>query len=579
MPTELTVERDVRVAMRDGVNLATDVYRPNDHKSYPVLVHRTPYSKSNAWFVGGLMFNPLDAVQRGYVIVVQDTRGRFGSEGDWVPFANEAADGYDTIEWAAAQPWSNGNVGIYGSSYMGVTTIQGLVAAPPHLNAAVSYMTGANYHSGWTYSGGAFELGFNLWWTNFLGWDTASRLKVDESERAELLGRLAESAGDPWTAARHLPLTELPAFQNDVAPYWQEWLRHPIYDAYWEQVDALARVGDIRAPLLQIAAWYDNFLRGHLDLNARLQRQGEHRLVIGPWDHEAYLSLGLSQAGERDFGPSAISGPTLVADLALQWFDHWLAGKETPLMDTRPVRYFMMGDNAWQEAGTWPPASTPTRWYLRSGGRANTRHGDGALTLETPGAEPADSYRYNPADPVPSLGGRTLHPNLGPAGVQNQATLEEREDVLVYTSARLTTRLAVAGPVSVTLFAASSAPDTDFTAKLIDVEPDGYCANIAEGIIRARYRNGEPHEELLEPGEVTEFGIDLWDVAHTFRTGHRIRLEISSSNFPRFDRNLNSAVSPGLAGSGELQVADQQVWHDANHASHLTLPVLEQTDS
>jgi uncharacterized protein len=577
MAAELIVERDVRVAMRDGVNLATDVYRPNDSAPHPVLVHRTPYSKSNAWFVGGLMFNPLDAVQRGYVIVVQDTRGRFGSEGDWEPFANEASDGYDTVEWAAAQPWSDANVGVYGSSYMGVTTIQALVATPPHLKAAVSYMTGANYHSGWTYSGGAFELGFNLWWTNFLGWDTASRLKMSDSERTELLGRLAEATGDPWTAARHLPLTELPAFQNDVAPYWQDWLRHPVYDESWERVDALARAGEISAPLLQIAAWYDNFLRGHLDLNARLRDQGDHRLVVGPWDHEAYLSLGLSRAGQRDFGPSAIGGPTLVAELALSWFDHWLAGKETPLTDTRPVRYFMMGANAWQEADTWPPANTPTHWYLHSGGRANTRHGDGALTLEPPSAEPADSYRYDPADPVPSLGGRTLHPNLGPGGVQNQATLEEREDVLVYTSARLTTPLAVAGPVSVTLFAASSAPDTDFTAKLVDVEPDGYCANIAEGIIRARSRGGESREELLQPGEVTEFGIDLWDVAHTFRTGYRVRVEISSSNFPRFDRNLNSAVSPELAGPSELQVAHQQIWHDKDHPSRLALPVLQES--
>lgn len=299
--------------------------------------------------------------------------------------------------------------------------------------------------------------------------------------------------------------------------------------------------------------------------------------MVGPWDHEAYLSLGLSRAGQRDFGPSAIGGPTLVSELALQWFDHWLAGKETPLMDTRPVRYFMMGSNAWREADTWPPASTPTQWYLRSGGRANTRHGDGALTLEPPDAEPADSYRYDPADPVPSLGGRTLHPNLGPGGVQDQATLEEREDVLVYTSARLTTPLAVAGPVSVTLFAASSARDTDFTAKLVDVEPDGYCANIAEGIIRARHRSGEPPEELLEPGEVTEFGIDLWDVAHLFRAGHRVRVEISSSNFPRFDRNLNTAVSPELAGPGDLQVADQQIWHDKDHPSRLALPVLHES--
>jgi putative CocE/NonD family hydrolase len=572
MSLSMRVERDVMVAMRDGVRLATDIYRPDDTASHPVLVQRTPYSKSNAWFVGGLIFNPLDAVEREYVVLVQDTRGRFKSEGVWEPFVHEAADGFDTVEWAAAQPWSNGNIGIYGSSYMGVTAVQAAIAAPPHLKAAMAYVTGSNYQNGWTYSGGAFELGFNIWWTTFLGWDTLSRLNISDAKRQAMMAQLAAAAADPWTAVSHLPLSELPAFQGGVAPYWQDWLQHPVYDEYWARIDAAAQADAIQAPLLQIAAWYDNFLRGQLDLYARLQGREHHRIVIGPWDHEAYLSLRTSSSGQRDFGPGALGGPALAADLAFQWFDHWLNGKETPLLATPRVRYFVMGENTWREANTWPPATTPVRYYLHSGGRANTRHGDGTLTLDPPATEPWDSYRYDPANPVPSAGGRTLHPPFGPGGVQNQAEVEEREDVLVYTTALLTTPLTITGPVSVTLFATSSAQDTDFTAKLVDVEPSGYCANIAEGIIRARYRKGGV-EELLKPGQVTEFTIDLWDVAHTFLPGHRIRLEISSSNFPRFNRNLNSAVRPELASSSEQQVAVQQICHDAQHPSHLLLPV------
>ncbi len=573
MTTTVRVERDIMVAMRDGVRLATDIYRPDDNAPHPVLVHRIPYSKSNAWFVGGLIFNPLDAVERGYVVLVQDTRGRFKSEGTWEPFMNEGVDGFDTVEWAATQPWSNGNVGVYGSSYMGVTTIQALIAAPPHLKAALAYMTGSNYQNGWTYSGGAFELGFNVWWTNFLAWDTLGRLNVSDVTRQEMIMRLAAATADPWAAARYLPLSEMPAYQGGVASYWQDWIQHPVRGEYWARVDASAKADMIQAPLLQIAAWYDDFLRGQMELHTRIQGQPHHRIVIGPWDHEAYLTVRLSTAGQRDFGPTAISGPTIAADLAFQWFDHWLAGKEAPLLKTPRVRYFAMGENVWRDTDTWPPPATPTRYYLHSGGGANTRHGDGTLTTEPPAAEPRDSYRYDPADPVPSVGGRTLHPPFGPGGVQNQAGVEERRDVLVYTAAPLTDPLTIAGPVSVSLFATSSAPDTDFTAKLVDVAPDGYCANIAEGIIRARYRSGEA-EQLLNPGQVTGFQIDLWDVAHTFLPGHRIRLEISSSNFPRFDRNLNSAVRPELASSSDQQVAEQQMCHEARYPSHILLPVL-----
>jgi putative CocE/NonD family hydrolase len=264
----------------------------------------------------------------------------------------------------------------------------------------------------------------------------------------------------------------------------------------------------------------------------------------------------------------------MVAPLALEWFDRWVAEKQTAPPGAKRVRYFVMGSNAWHEADAWPPPHTPARYYLRSGGRANTRCGDGVLETEAPDNEPADSYVYDPASPVPTVGGRSMAPSLCPAGVQDQAEVEQRDDVLVYTSPRLTVPLTIAGPVSVTLFASSSAPDTDFTGKLVDVQPDGYCAGIAEGIIRARYRNGMDREVLLTPGEIVELSIDLLAVAHTFQTGHRVRLEISSSNFPKYDRNLNVAAPLAAVSAADMRRAAQQVFHDRRRASYITLPVV-----
>lgn len=580
MSTSLTVERDLLIPMRDGVKLATDIYRPAAAGRYPVLVHRTPYSKDDWWVVGTLMFSPVAAVERGYVVVVQDSRGRFKSEGEWVPFFCEGSDGYDTVEWAAAQPWSDGRVGIYGSSYNGVTTIQALVAAPPHLKACVSYMTGANYHQGWVYSGGAFELAFNLWWALHQGWDTVSRLGLNEPELEQMLARLTLGVTEPREAIRHLPQLNHPLFQGGIARYYDEWLAHPKYDGYWEQVDAVAHAVNIKVPVLQISCWYDGFLKGHLDLNEALKSHPDrrvrdtHEFVIGPWEHMSYLGVRKSAAGEREFGPAAVSGPTMVAPLALEWFDRWVAEKQTAAPGAKRVRYFVMGSNAWHEADAWPPPHTATRYYLRSGGRANTRCGDGVLETEAPGNEPADSYVYDPASPVPTAGGRSMAPSLCPAGVQDQAEVEQRDDVLVYTAPRLTVPLTIAGPVSVALFASSSAPDTDFTGKLVDVQPDGYCAGIAEGIIRARYRNGMDREVLLTPGEVVELSIDLLAVAHTFQTGHRVRLEISSSNFPKYDRNLNVAAPLAAVSAADMRRAAQQVFHERRRASYITLPVV-----
>lgn len=579
MPGRVVIERDVLVPMRDGTRLAADIYRPEDNARHPVLVQRIPYNKSSLSYVGGLIFSPIEAAERGYVVVVQDTRGRFNSEGHWRPFFDEANDGYDTVEWAAQQPWSNGNVGVYGSSYMGVTALQAAVAAPPHLKAVLAYLTGSNYHEGWTYSGGAFELGFNFWWAGYFCWNALSRLS-DAATKRQAAQELVQLHSQQERFIRHLPLKEIGVFEK-LAPYWREWLDHPTYDEYWQAIDVARRARATRAPVLHVTGWYDNFLKGHLALAEALQShpdaeiRANHRFIVGPWDHEAYMTTRLSAAGERDFGPSAIGGAPMMAPIAFQWFDRWLKGELTPIANAAPVRYFVMGDDTWQESSSWPPPHTPVRYYLHSAGRANSRFGDGVLTTDSPaGAEPPDSYVYDPNDPVPSVGGRTLHPNFGLGGVADQSRVEERGDVLVYTSAHLTRPLTIAGPVTVTLYVASSAPDTDFTAKLVDVQPDGYCANIAEGILRARYRNGPDREELLEPGKVYELTIDLWAVAHTFRPGHRIRLEVSSSNFPRFDRNLNNVVRPGEGGPADVRTATQWVLHDAERPSHVTFPLV-----
>lgn len=577
--SSVAVDFDVMVPMRDGVSLATDVYRPLDDGRHPVLVYRTPYGKSGT----GLVIDRIGAVKRGYAVLAQDTRGRNRSGGEWLPWlAHEADDGYDTVEWAAVQPWSDGNVGVYGASAMGVTAIQAAVAAPPHLRAAMVYVAGTNLHNGWIFSNGVFELGFGMHWSLFsLPNQAIARLDVLPEQRSELTARLVAAQAGRWDTMRHLPLADVPALREGVAPQWREWLAHPTYDDYWKAIDAVRRADAIRVPILHGTGWYDNFLRGHLDLQRALQdspnatlRQ-QHRFFVGPWEHLSYLSDATSTAGERDFGSTAAGGARLLPDLVFGWFDYWLKGLEGAAAQPRPVRYFVMGLNEWREADSWPPPHAERTYYLQSGGRGNSRLGDGVLSPEPPGDQPPDAFVYDPDNPVPSVGGRTLHREWGPAGVFDQATVEAREDILVYTSPYLTEAVSIAGPVSVVLYASTTGADTDFTAKLVDVEPNGYCANIAEGIVRARFRNGSDHEDWISPGAIEVYTIDLWDVAHEFASGHRVRLEISSSDFPRFDRNLNSRVSPSLGSADDAQIAVQQIWHDRLRPSCLRLPVIE----
>ncbi|RMD81566.1 MAG: CocE/NonD family hydrolase [Candidatus Dadabacteria bacterium] len=579
MAHNIVIERDVMVPMRDGVRLATDVYRPDDGRRHPVLVNGHPYDNDHFLATHELLFSPLVAAQRGYAVVVQEARGRGGSEGVWRPYGKEGPDAYDTVEWAARQPWSNGRVGIYGACALGWAGIQGAVEAPPHLRAVFAYMTATNYHRGWTYSDGAFELGFQLSWVwTILAPDTISRLEVPADRRAEYLRRLEEAKRDVRRSAAYLPLIDFPPYQDGVAPYWREWLEHPSYDDYWKRVDAVARADRIQVPILHMTAWYDTCLAGHMDLYRALRERGDprvrdqHRFIVGPWDHSAYYNKRPTCAGERDFGPDVMTGPEVLGPLAFQWFDYWLCGVGEPPLAGAKVRYFQMGDNVWKETDAWPPPHRVQPYYLHSGGHANTRLGDGRLSPEPPGIEPPDSYVYDPLDPVPTRGGRSMIDVL--PGVEDQSQVELRQDVLVYTSSRLAEPVRIAGPVSVTLYASSSAVDTDFTAKLVDVEPSGYAANIAEGIVRARYRSDPSREQFLRPGEVTEFTIDLWDIAHTFLPNHRIRLEIASSNFPRFDRNLNTRVVPAHGSAADAVKAVQEVFHDRARPSRLNLPVL-----
>jgi putative CocE/NonD family hydrolase len=571
---QIIVDRNTEIKMRDNTVLRADVYRPAHGGPFPVLLHRIPYNKSFAWIAASLMLNPLNAVDQGYAVVIQDCRGRFASDGEWNPFHVEADDGYDTVEWCAQQPWSNGKVGIYGSSYMGITVWQAVAAAPPHLQAAFAYVTGTNYHEGFTYSGGAFELGFNMWWATFLAWDKLT--KLPEEKQGTAMQRLMEAASNPSMAYKYLPLKEFSGLQ-DVAPFYYDWLQHPSYDQYWQAVNIEEQYGKITVPVLQMTGWFDNFLIGHLNSFVGIRQKGgsekarkNQKIVVGPWTHENYLSLTMSKVGDIEFGPVAMPNTEI---LAFRWFDYWLKDINNGIMDEPPVRIFVTGENVWRDEKDWPlPRAKETKWYLHSGGHANTLQGDGTLTSVIPESGPPDSFAYDPCNPVPTVGGRTLMPGIASDGFRDQRTVEGRADVLVYTSPIFMKDTEVTGPVAVKLWAASSCRDTDFTAKLIDVYPDGYAALVADGILRARYRESMAQPKPLEPAQIYELTIDLWAVSRVFKAGHQIRLEISSSNFPRFDRNLNTGEDN--ASESRMQTAIQTIYHDAQHPSHVVLHVV-----
>jgi putative CocE/NonD family hydrolase len=574
MTSTVRIERHVPVEMRDGVRLATDVYLPEGEGPFPTLVTRIRGARSSGFIVGVLILNPLEAVERGYAVVVQEVRGRAGSEAAWHPFVHELDDGADCLEWVLAQPWCDGRIGAYGTAYSASTALYLSASGRDEVKALAVLGTGADIHDGWVYTNGAFELGWNVYWAYMTAAETIKRLDVDEETRAELQREYERAIIEAPAVAARLPISDHPLLDRVGETQYREWLEHPDYDDYWASFDILALAEGLRAPMLSLIGWHDNFLKSHFDLYRAVAGRAPHRLVVGPWEHTSYVSpFSTSRVGSVEFGPRAVSGVALSTPLLLDWFDRWLTGADAG--SAGGVRYWQLGEDEWREAEAWPPPGVAQRWYLGSGGAANTLHGDGTLETAPPPADaPADAYLYDPLDPVPTVGGKTLMPSIMTAGIEDQAAVEARNDVLCYTSPVLTAPVVTHGPVTVDLWAASSAPDTDFTAKLVDVHPDGTASNLADGIVRARYRDSTKRRSApLQPGSPTAYSIDLWDLAHTFLPGHRIRLEISSSNFPRFDRNTNTGNELGVDGPDDVVTAAQRVFHDAAHPSALVLAV------
>ena len=559
----VTIERDVPAKMRDGVVLKADIYRPKADGKYPVILQRSPYNKTAT-----PVYQPkfaMKAAARGYVVIFQDCRGRFASAGEWNPFRHEAEDGYDSVEWAAQLPYSNGKVGMVGASYVGATQLMAAVMQPPHLAGIFPMVMASNYYEGLIYQGGTLNLWLTETWT--------SGLALGDLLRYLLLKR--DTMG--WT--RVLPLRDFPVLavpgREWVGSYFREWLAHPSYDDYWKQISIEDRHDKIQVPAFHFGAWYDivlgGTLRNYLGIKAHgateAARRGQ-RLLIGPWPHGPWES----KVGELDFGPQA-NFSDLGEDLVLRWYDHVLKGTDNGIDKEKPVRLFVMGDNVWRDEDDWPLArAQETRYYFHSQGKANSAGGNGSLTVNLPAAEPTDQYVYDPANPVPTRGGPLCCENAVPAGPWDQRPVEEREDVLVFTSPAFEKDYEVTGPVRVELFASSSAVDTDFTAKLVDVWPNGYAQNLTEGILRARFRNSLEKPELMRPGEIYKFNIDLWATSNVFKAGHRLRVQVSSSNFPRFARNLNTGGD--LASDARVVKATNTIYHDAQHPSAIVLPVV-----
>jgi putative CocE/NonD family hydrolase len=558
------VDLDVPAAMRDGVRLRANVYRPPEGR-WPVLLTRLPYGKDLP--VAAAALDPVQAARRGYVVIVQDTRGRLASEGEFRPFETEAEDGVDTIAWAAGLPYSDGQVGMYGLSYFGFTQWSAALQQPPALKAMAPFVTWCDPLNGLGFRGGALELGTTAHWSLQMGFDVlARRHRGDPQQMAAAFASLAREIDELGPSGySSLPLAEFgPLRRQPMVPLLFDRVAHPMDAAALEEVTIVGKHDRVQVPTFNIGGWYDIFLSDTIANFLAMRRLGRpSRLLIGPWSHTNYRS----PVGELDFGfasqASFINLQMDIGRMQLRWFDHWLKGVDTGMLAEPPIRVFVMGANVWRDEQEWPLArAVATPFYLRA---------DGLLSQQPPDAEPPDGYTYDPANPVPSHGGALLlAPEFMPGPV-DQRRIEARPDVLAYTTAPLERDTEVTGPIHVQLWACSSAPDTDFVARLVDVYPDGRAFNLTDGIIRARYRQG-PTESLLEPGQPYAFNIDLWATSNVFKAGHRIRVQVTSSNFPRWDRNPNTGHAFGQ--DAELQTARQTILHDREHPSHVVLPLV-----
>ena len=558
-PHQVIIQNNQRAKMRDGVQLVADIYRPRTEGKFPVLLQRTPYNRK------GDSTNAYALASYGYVVILQDTRGRFDSEGEFYPFKYESLDGYDTVEWAAALAFANGQVGMFGGSYVGATQMLAAMAKPPHLSAIFPYVTASEYYEGWTYQGGALAQWFASSWSSGLVIDTLRR-KADANQRPK--DWVASLPPDDYTLARLPPTSEL-------APYFRDWVTHERDDDYWKPWKVSDHYNEMTVKGLHGGGWHDLFLNGSIknylglrDAAATPEARAGQRLLLGPWAHAGTSAEG--KIGDVTFGKDAVLD---TAKTILEWNDYALKGIKNQFASDAPVRIFVMGDNAWRDEKEFPLARTQyTKYFLHSVKGANSVKGDGVLSVTTPAAEKTDSYAYDPVNPVPTIGGRLCCGGAIPPGPANQQTNESRADVLVFSTPRLEKDLEVTGFINIELYAASSAVDTDFTALLVDVDQTGYARFLTDGIVRARYRNSTAKAEPITPGQVYKYTIDLWATSNVFKAGHQLRLYVSSSNFPRFNRNLNTGEA--TQGGTRMVTASQTIYHDREHPSAITLPVI-----
>ena len=547
---QIRIQLDVKIPMRDGVLLSADIYKPADVGPFPVLLIRTIYDKQSERYIEWTK----RFVKSGYACVMQDCRGRHDSDGKWEPYIHESDDGHDTLEWIGSQSWCDGNVGMYGVSYVGYTQHQAALQRSNYLKA-IAPIASQQDNFGHQRVDGVLQQHVAQFFINNVG-------------RTNKRG--ATGLMDWDEIYRRLPLISAVDDIVDLE-FYREIVKHHSFDDFWKSYSMRDKYDEVNVPAYFITGWYDNLVHETCKLfqgwtgNAKSEAARNHtKLLIGPWSHN---NIGSAECfGAVAFGERACKD---IIEEQIQWYNRHLKGILNEFDDDPKVHVFVMGANRWRTGNTWPLEDVSYQsFYLHSERGANSLNGDGALNLEPPDKEPPDQFVYDPDDPVPTTGGQFMMMERG--GPADRSTVQQRTDILVYETDRLLADLEIVGPVKLILFASSSALDTDFTGTLSDVFPDGRAVMLTEGILRARFRESIEKPTLIRPGEVYEFEIDMWDTGNLFKSDHRIRLEVSSSNFPRYERNQNTGTQPGL--DTRVSIANQTIYHDADHPSRLILP-------
>ncbi|GAA2667256.1 CocE/NonD family hydrolase [Streptomyces lunalinharesii] len=575
------IDLDAAVPMKDGTKLATTVWRPAAQEPVPVLLMRTPYGRDGIASRATGAPNLFAMLRSGYAIALQDCRGTFASSGAFVPHADEAADGAATIDWLASQEWCSGSVGMWGASYVGMVQWQAASTGVAGLKAIAPVVTTADlYRAPWHSPGGALSLDCTLGWGTMMALNEALRAASTGADVTEDIAALTAMMGNRSALTEATPIAEQPILRRYLPWVVETAIGHPDRDEHWQQLAAIDAVSTISTPALHIGGWYDLFigetLHAYREMKANAAtaraREGQ-RLVIGPWSHNPTGFLGYSP--DRSFGLTASMDAAGLTESQLAFFDSHVKGESDALDGFAPVRLFVMGIDQWRDEPDWPlPDARYTPFYLDGDGPANSAGGEGRLSAAEPVGDFADTYLYDPRRPVPSHGGTMMNMG-GYDGPLDQSPLHDRDDVLVFTSEVLEEPFEVTGPVTATLFVSSSAVDTDFTAKLVDVHPDGRAIILCEGLQRMRYRNSLSAPELVVPGEVYEIEVDLIATANVFLPGHRILVEVSSSNFPRYDRNSNTGGVIAEERLADMVTATNRLHRGPEYPSRIVLPVID----